>query len=300
MKPFQLKSNSVLLYILVITTVVLIAYIAYSSSETNKKLTIKDQKIFRDSVVLAEKVKELFELKLAYLDLVREREEMTKVKDSLCVMVNTLTDMIVLIQKKDSINDKNIAQLNGLIKNAKTNLIKEKRLSPVIEIQKSKDADYSTYEIEEAKKTHSASLGNYGSSISEDQNEVEITNFRLEPLNKKGKILSLVHCNHSEVHSIRVAFSIPASEYKTPVEKTFTVKLIEPTGQEYKLDPEFDYIVNKNTKVYLTNKKRISYDGNEANIAFLYPKNTSYKAGINTIQLFLDNTFIAEQSIIMQ
>jgi hypothetical protein len=269
-----------------------IAYLMFSTIEKNKIIAAKDKKIALDSMTIIAKVKELNALKLAYQMLEKEREELGLAKDSLIRMVSNLNEMIATIQHKDSVKNMTISKLNTLISTAKTTLVKEKEEVQLIE--------KTNQVVEEVIVTNKKQI--YKSkTVHEvvDMPAIEIDRLVLEPLTKKGRVLNDHQYDAKLINNIRVNFTIEKNPLTTKVEKIFTVQLIEPDGKPYKFNPDFDFVVYNNHKVHLTNKKRISFDGNETHVSFLYPKCTPFKPGLNTIQVFYENKLMAENTIVL-
>jgi hypothetical protein len=286
------RVRKVLINASILIAVGIVTYLLFSTIEKNKVIAQKDKKILMDSMTIVAKVKELNALKVAYQSLEQEREELGLAKDSLIDMVSNLTNMIDVIQEKDSINNVTITKLNSLIKNAKITLVKEKE--EVSYIEKTNQV------VEEVVITNKKQI--YKSkTVHEivDMPVIEIDRLVLEPLTKKGRILNDHQYDAKLINNIRVNFTIPKNPLTTKVERIFTVQLIEPDGKPYKFNPDFDFITYNNHKVHLTNKKRIAFDGNETHVSFLYPKCTPFKPGLNTVQVFYENKLMAENTIVL-
>ena len=284
---FNKRIRKVMINISLVASMSIITYLLYSAIEKNKIISQKDKKILVDSMTIVAKVKELKILKAAYEALELERDAFGLANDSLISVVTTLNNYINDVQIKDSLNTLNITKLNTIIKTAKSTLVKEKQEISLIE----KVNHVEVEKVVGTKRTYK-----YHEEPGENV-AVVVDNLELIPVNKTGEAIKKNPYLHENIKHIRIRFIIVKSGLKNKVQKIFTVQLIEPDGNIYRFNPDYDFIKLDGNKVHLTNRKKIEFDGNDTQISFLYPKTTPFKPGMNHIKLFCENQLVAEQSI---
>ena len=287
---FNKRIRKVMINISLVASVSIITYLLYSAIEKNKIISQKDKKILVDSMTIVAKVKELKILKAAYEALELQRDAFGLANDSLIMVVATLNNYINDFQTKDSINTINITKLNTIIKTAKSTLVKEKAEINLIEKVNHVDIE----RVVGTKRTYK-----YHEEVG-DNVEVVVDNLELIPVNKTGEALKKNPYLHENIKHIRIKFIIVKSGLKNKVQKIFSVQLIEPDGNIYRFNPEFDFIKLDGYKVHLTNRKKIEFDGNDTQVSFLYPKTTPFKQGTNIIKLFCENQLVGEKAIEVQ
>ncbi len=284
---FNKRIRKVMINISLVASVSIITYLLYSAIEKNKIISQKDKKILVDSMTIVAKVKELKILKSAYEALELQRDAFGLANDSLILVVTTLNNYINDVQIKDSLNTLNIVKLNTIINTANKTLVKEKEEINLIE-------KVNHVEIEKVVGTKRSYK--YHEELG-DNIEVKVDNLELVPVNKSGEALKKNPYLHANIKHIRIRFIIVKSGVKGKVQKIFSVQLVEPDGNIYKFNPDFDFIKLDGYKVHLTNRKKIEFDGNDTQVSFLYPKTTPFKPGVNIIKLFCENQLVGEQSI---
>ncbi|HSZ25441.1 MAG TPA: hypothetical protein VK766_06985 [Cytophagaceae bacterium] len=284
---YDRRVRKILINTAIVSAVSIITYLLYSTIEKNKIISEKNQQLMMDSMTIVAKVGELKALKNAYEKLEQERDSFGLTNDSLALMVSTLNSYIAEVQKKDSLNTTKIWQLNTIIKTAKRTLIKEKKELVLIE---------ETNKVETIKIPATKKVFEYEAEPS-GVVSFQVDQLELEPVGKNGKVLKKDQYTKELVKHIRLKFVIVQNELSKEIQKIFSIQLIEPDGNPYKFNPEFDYIKLDNQKVHLTNRKKIEFYKGDTKVSFFYPKSTPFKPGKNTIQLYCENKLMSEQTI---
>jgi len=287
---FNKRVRKVLINSALIVSVSIVTYLLYSTIEKTKTIAEKDKRILVDSLTIVSKIRELKVLKTSYEKLEVERDLLGLLNDSLESTVSILSGYIKEVELKDSMNLSKLALLDKAIKNATQKLKKEKETFSLIE----KNNKVTLSKSSSGQPTE-AYLHDHTENF-----EVNVTKMELEPVDRSGKVLSTNNSVYDKVKFIRIKFIIMKNKLTSPVQKIFSVQLIEPDGRPYKFDPQYDFIMIDRNKIHLTNKKKIEFDGNDTPVVFFYPKATSYKPGENKIQLFYENKLIAEKSIVIK
>lgn len=296
---FNRRVRKVLINTLLIVSISIITYLLYSTIEKNRVISEKDKRILIDSMTILAKVKELKVLKTAYEKLEMERDSLGLTNDSLVSMVATLNEYIEEAQVRDSMNASKLAQFNLAIKRASVKLVHEKEELKQLEqgnaLHTNKSMPDETVTASTQKKGFVFLQRN-----SNDNVEVHVDRMELEPINRVGKVLSKDQYNTKQIKHIRVKFVIMKSNLTKTVNKIFHVQLIEPDGNLYKFNPEYDYTFVDKNKIHLSSNTKVEFNSNEKQVALLYPKATPFKAGHNVIQLFCDNKLLSEKDIFIK
>lgn len=294
---FNRRVRKVLINILLIVSVSIITYLLYSTLEKNKIISEKDKKILIDSMTILAKVKELKVLKTAYEKLEIERDSLGLSNDSLITIVGTLNEFIRQAEQRDSINASKLTQLTIAIRQVSVKLIKEKEELKHIEKENLLRPQEANMAVATAKQKQGFV---FARKHSENNVEVQVDRMELEPINRLGKVLTKDQYNTRQIKHIRVKFVIMKSSLNKTVQKVFHVQLIEPDGNLYKFNPEYDYTFVDRNKIHLSSNTKVEYSSSEKQVAFLYPKATPFKPGHNIIQLFCDEKLLSEKEIFIK
>ncbi|HVD96985.1 MAG TPA: hypothetical protein VNB90_02195 [Cytophagaceae bacterium] len=292
---FNKRVRKVLINTSLIASVSIITYLLYSTIEKNKMISEKDKRILIDSMTIIAKVKELKVLKTAYEQLEHERDSMGLTNDSLVAVVSTLNEYIAQAEQRDSVNLTKLALFNVAIKQAKEKLSVEKKELKHIEEEfaAQMQADpTATASVAPEKKSYM-----YLQRHPDESVDIHIDQMELEPISRTGKILEKNQYTVKQIKHVRVKFVIMKSSLTRTVQKIFSVQLIQPNGNAYKFNPDYDYTFVDRNKIHMSNKTKVDVNGNERHVAFLYPKATPFMPGQNIVQLFCDNKFLAEKEI---
>lgn len=293
---FNRRVRKVLINTFLIGAVSITTYLLYSTIEKNKVISEQDKRILIDSMTIIAKVKELKSLKVAYEKLEYERDSLGLTNDSLITMVATLNEYIMEAEQKDSVNTLKLALFNKTIQQAKAKLVVEKEELKHIEEKGSHGQTVDPTAMASVS-TEKKGYVFHSGIVTTDNVEIRIDKMELEPINKAGKVLDKGQYNTKQIKHVRVKFMIMKSSLTKTVQKIFTVQLIEPDGNTYKFNPEYDYTFIDKNKIHMNNKTKVEFNSNEKQVAFLYPKATPFKPGFNVIQLYCDNKFLGEKEI---
>jgi hypothetical protein len=295
---FNRRVRKVLINTLLIVSISIITYLLYSTIEKNRVISEKDKRILIDSMTIIAKVKEMKVLKTAYEKLEMERDSLGLTNDSLVSMVTTLNEFIEEAEFRDSINASKLAQFNIAIKRASVKLVHEKEELKQIE------KENALHHKQVPDETVTASTQKKGFVFLQkhpsDNVEVQVERMELEPINRIGKVLTKDQYNSRQIKHIRIKFVIMKSSLTKTVQKIFHVQLIEPDGNLYKFNPEYDYTFVDKNKIHLSSNTKVEFNSNEKQVTFLYPKATPFKPGHNIIQLFCDNKLLSEKEIFIK
>ncbi len=290
---FNKRVRKVLVNSFLIISVSIITYLLYSTIEKNKEISAKDKRILIDSITILAKVKELKSLRNAYEMLESERDSLGLTNDSLITMVATLNEFIREAEQKDSVNATKMAQFNVAIRKASVKLAIEKEELRVIEEHHTKPDPTAVASAEKKgfvfQKTPPLSIV-----------EVQIDKMELEAINRAGKVLSKDQYTAKQIKHVRVKFIMVKSSLNRTIQKIFHLQLMEPDGNAYQFNPDYDYTFIDRNKIHRSTKNKVDYNGHEKQVAFLYPKATPFKPGQNIIQLFCDNKLVGEKDIFIK
>ena len=125
--------------------------------------------------------------------------------------------------------------------------------------------------------------------------QLDATNIRIEPRNKKGKATT----NVKSVIKIAIDFTIVKNITAPTGERTIYVRIAKPDGSVLTKDASrtFEY---ENTKLEYSIKKNFEYTGEEYSTTVYWDVEEFLNPGEYTIYLFADGTMIGEKSFVME
>ena len=125
--------------------------------------------------------------------------------------------------------------------------------------------------------------------------QLDASNIRIEPRNKKGKATSSV----KSVIKFVIDFTIVKNITAPTGERTIYVRIAQPDGSILTKDASrtFKY---ENTKLEYSIKKLIEYTGEEHNVTVYWDVEEFLTPGEYTVYLFSDGVMIGEKSFIME
>ena len=125
--------------------------------------------------------------------------------------------------------------------------------------------------------------------------QLDASNIRIEPRNKKGKATSSV----KSVIKFVIDFTIVKNITAPTGERTIYVRIAQPDGSILTKDASrtFKY---ENTKLEYSIKKLIEYTGEEHNVTVYWDVEEFLNPGEYTVYLFSDGVMIGEKSFIME
>ena len=125
--------------------------------------------------------------------------------------------------------------------------------------------------------------------------QLDASNIRIEPRNKKGKATSSV----KSVIKFVIDFTIVKNITAPTGERTIYVRIAKPDGSILTKDASrtFKY---ENTKLEYSIKKLIEYTGEEHNVTVYWDVEEFLNPGEYTVYLFSDGVMIGEKSFVME
>ena len=125
--------------------------------------------------------------------------------------------------------------------------------------------------------------------------QLDASNIRIEPRNKKGKATSSV----KSVIKFVIDFTVVKNITAPTGERTIYVRIAQPDGSILTKDASrtFKY---ENTKLEYSIKKLIEYTGEEHNVTVYWDVEEFLNPGEYTVYLFSDGVMIGEKSFIME
>lgn len=125
--------------------------------------------------------------------------------------------------------------------------------------------------------------------------QLDATNIRIHPRNKKGKETTSV----KSVIKIAIDFTIVKNITASTGERTIYVRIAKPDGSVLTKDASrtFEY---ENTKLEYSIKKNFEYTGEEYSTTVYWDVEEFLNPGEYTIYLFADGTMIGEKSFVME
>ena len=125
--------------------------------------------------------------------------------------------------------------------------------------------------------------------------QLDATNIRIEPRNKKGKATTSV----KSVIKFAIDFTIVKNITAATGERTIYVRIAKPDGSVLTKDASrtFKY---ENTKLEYSIKKNFEYTGEEYSTTVYWDVEEFLNPGEYTVYLFADGTMIGEKSFVME
>ena len=125
--------------------------------------------------------------------------------------------------------------------------------------------------------------------------QLDATNIRIEPRNKKGKETTSV----KSVIKFAISFTIVKNITAPTGERTIYVRIAKPDGTVLTKDASrtFKY---ENTKLEYSIKKLIEYTGEEQSVTVYWDVEEFLNPGEYTVYLFSDGVMIGEKSFVME
>lgn len=291
-------AGTVIMLFLIIGLIGVVGFLLFQDNKKTKVIKAQVERINKDSVLIAQQVKDLEETRLQLQRMEDDAKEMeASYKDSLRLKIAEVDNLIIKLKKANKYKkyyDQAIslqAKVNAM--DIELSQIKAQRDSAMMQVASLTDEGVVLKDT----------ISRMTEERTELQEKVAIASilraeeFKVIGLNAKGKEYDATPLKSKQLDKLKLQFAIGENKVARKNQKEIIMRLIEPDGTVLfaGIDGGSFTTTEGEEKLY-TLSQSISFEGSKKSVSFVYQKGNEYKSGKHVIEIYAEGHKIGETS----